>query len=235
MPDYSDIVEKHFKRVGLDPAWGKKIMQIESGGDPGNTTGSYQGLFQLSKEEFRKGGGTGDRKDPEQNAMAAANVLSQHARDFKDRTGKDANLIDLYMIHQQGAAGYAAHANNPDAPAWQNMQEASGKSAAWAKKAIWGNLSDSAKEKYGSVENVASKDFVGEWSGKIAGTTYQPGGITPGVKGTRPETEEAEAKPDTSGDLAKLADLFLDVKKSSIPPYQVPQIAASFSIPRPKE
>ena len=191
MPDYSDLIDKHFRRVGLDPAWGRKIMQIESSGDASNVTGKnehYVGLFQLDKEEFRKGGGTGDRKDPEMNTMAAANVMAQHARDFKQRTGKDVNLIDLYMIHQQGAAGYAAHVNNPDAPAWQNFKKASGWSDDMAKQAIWGNLGPEAKKKFGSVENITSGDFVGQWGENIAGTTYTPshGPSIASVRGQRP-------------------------------------------------
>jgi hypothetical protein len=172
MPDYNDIIDKHASRVGIDPSWLKRIMKIESGGNPNNTTGSYKGLFQLDEKEFKRGGGTGSIYDPEQNTMAAANVLARNAIDFKNRTGRDPTLKDMYMIHQQGAAGYASHLNNPDKPAWMNFQAASGWSEARAKKAIWGNIPDNQKAKYGSVENVTSKDFTENvWGSKIEGTS----------------------------------------------------------------
>src|SRR5262245_52125106 len=155
MPDYTDIIDKHARRVGIDPKWMQRIMQIESGGDSSNRTGSYKGLFQLSDREFKAHGGTNNPYDPEQNTMAAANKLSAEALRFKQRTGRDATLKDLYMIHQQGEGGAAAHAANPDQPAWKSMAstvEGRQKGEAWAKKAIWGNVPDNLKAKYGSVE-----------------------------------------------------------------------------------
>ena len=168
-----DFIDKHARRVGIDPAWMRKIMRIESGGDPSQQTGSYKGLFQLSEKEFRRHGGSGSIFDPEQNTAAAANKLAQEKLNFKIKYDRDPTLKDIYMIHQQGEAGYAAHMANPDAPAWQNMlstAEGKQKGAAWAKTAIWGNLSSEARAKYGSVENVTSADFTGEWGGKIEGT-----------------------------------------------------------------
>jgi hypothetical protein len=169
---YDDLIEKHARRAGVDPAWMRHIMRIESGGNANNTTGSYKGLFQLSDKEFKNHGGSGSIYDPEQNTAAAANKLSQEARDFKETYGRDPKLIDLYMIHQQGAGGYAAHMANPDAPAWVNMHltgEGRSRGVEWAKKAIWGNLPASDKAKYGSVEKVTSRDFVQSWGSRIEG------------------------------------------------------------------
>ena len=36
--------------------------------------------------------------------------------------------------------------------------------AAWSKKAIWGNLTPQAKEKFKRVENVTSADFIAFWT-----------------------------------------------------------------------
>lgn len=168
MMPYDDIIEKHANRVGIDPAWMKRIMRIESGGDASNTTGSYKGLFQLSNREFRAGGGTGNIYDPEQNTMAAANTLARHKLAFREKTGRDPNLGDLYMIHQQGEAGAAAHAANPDKPAWENVRKYYS-SDAMAKKAIWGNVPDNLKAQFGSVENITSGQFSDMWSSKLEG------------------------------------------------------------------
>jgi Transglycosylase SLT domain len=177
MPKFDDIIEKHAKRVGLDPEWMKKVMRIESGGDPTNVTGRYHGLFQLDEQEFRAGGGTGSRFDPEQNTMAAANLFARQGLAFKERYGRDIKPIDRYMIHQQGAAGYSAHLANPDKPAWENIRQYY-KSDEMAKKAIWGNIPDRDKAKFGSVENVTSQQFVGDvWGRRIEGGEPEFGGV----------------------------------------------------------
>jgi len=172
---FDDLIDKHASRVGIDPKWLKKIMRVESGGDPKNITGSYQGLFQLSNKEFKAHGGSGDILDPEQNTMAAANKLAREKLQFKQKYDRDPTLNDLYMIHQQGEGGAAAHLANPDQAAWKSMLstgEGKKKGEAWAKKAIWGNVPDDLKAKYGSVENITSKDFYSMWGSKVEGVSY---------------------------------------------------------------
>jgi len=173
MPAWDDYIEKHSARVGVDPTWMRKIMRIESGGNASARTGSYKGLFQLSDREFRNNGGTGSIYDPEQNTMAAANKIAKERLSFKNLYKREPTLTDLYLIHQQGEGGYAAHMANPSAPAWQNMRstgEGRQKGDAWAKAAIWGNLTPAAKAKFGTVENVTSMDFVNEWGVKVEGS-----------------------------------------------------------------
>src|SRR5262249_48250390 len=168
-----EFIEKHAQRVGIDPSWMRKIMRIESSGDPNAKTGSYKGLFQLSQREFIRHGGTGSVYDPEQNTMAAANKLAEEKLRFTQKHGKEPTLKDLYMIHQQGEEGYSAHTTLPGKPAWENMlftREGLQKGPGWAKAAIWGNLSESAKARYGKVENVTSQDFLNEWGTKVEGT-----------------------------------------------------------------
>jgi hypothetical protein len=194
VPD-EDFVEKHAQRVGIDPKWMRKIMRVESGGDPNQVKGRHHGLFQLDKPEFTKHGGTGDIHDPEQNTMAAANKIAQEKLTFERRHGRPAQLNDIYMIHQQGAAGYDAHLSSPDAPAWQNEQRASRKSEAWAKSAIWGNMTPAMKAKYGSVENVTSANFTSEWASRMEGVSPSMAMAKvrarhEGIPKTEPEIEE---------------------------------------------
>ena len=56
---------------GLDFNFMKAVAKIESGFDPKQRTGSYIGLFQLSKYEFNKFG-SGQILNPRDNAVAAA-------------------------------------------------------------------------------------------------------------------------------------------------------------------
>jgi Transglycosylase SLT domain len=233
---YDDLIDKHANRVGIDPNWMRKIMKVESGGDPRNVTGSYKGLFQLSNREFRAGGGSGDILDPEQNTMAAANKLAREKVQFKEKYGRDPKLADLYMIHQQGEGGYQAHVSNPEQPAWQNMWstgEGKQKGEAWAKRAIWGNIPDAAKKRFGSVENVSSKDFLDLWSNKIEGTTFETHGpfkvaktkAEGEAKGTKRGTFLGEEPDDSAADRPR-PKMDFDFPMQPVPSIQVPGVTA---------
>ena len=157
------------EKVGMLPEFLARISQIESSGNPNKRTGSYVGEFQLSQADFKKYGGTGSITDPAQNAMAAANKFADLSRQFSAKTGREPTAGELYLMHQQGAGGAMAHIENPDRPAWQSMAstaEGRQKGEAWAKQAIWGNLTPEAKRQFGSVDNVTSRQFVEFWSGR---------------------------------------------------------------------
>jgi Transglycosylase SLT domain len=173
---WNELIEKHAKRVGLDPEYMKRVMKIESGGDPGNRTGSYKGLFQLSDKEFGAHGGSGNIYDPEQNVMAASNMFAKQQLAFKEKYGRDMKPIDRYMVHQQGAAGYSAHLANPDKPAWENIRQYYS-SDEMAKKAVWGNIPDKDKKRFGSVDTVTSAQFVNDvWASRVEGGEAEFGG-----------------------------------------------------------
>lgn len=163
-------ITKAAAEEGVDAGLMDVFARIESGGRPGAVTGSYKGLYQMSEAEFRKYGG-GNIFDPEDNARAAARKIKAEGAEFKAKHGRDPSALDLYMVHQQGVAGYDAHLRRPDAPAWQNMAgtgEGRQKGAAWAKRAIWGNVPSDMKARFGSVDNVTSADFVNLWGEKMA-------------------------------------------------------------------
>jgi hypothetical protein len=166
-----DAIAAAATKAGVDIGTLRTFAKIESGGDPGNVTGSYKGLFQLSNEEFRKYGGSGDILDPAANAEAAAQKLKVESQQLEKQHGRPPTVAELYMVHQQGTAGSAAHWKNPDKPAWENMLstgEGRQKGEGWAKQAIWGNIPNDAKRRFGTVDNVTSRDFVNLWEGKVA-------------------------------------------------------------------
>jgi hypothetical protein len=171
MPTIDELIEKHAKRTGLDPKMVKRMVQLESGGDPNQVTGKkehYVGLLQLDTGEFTKFGGTGSRTDPEQNLMAGTNKLAQERLTFKQKYNREPTAIDTYMVHQQGPAGYAAHMANPEGVAWRNVRRYYPNDSV-AKEAIWRNMTPAMKAKYGSVDNVTSANFTGSWNDKYAG------------------------------------------------------------------
>ena len=155
---------------GLDSNFMKAVAKIESGFDPKQRTGSYIGLFQLSKYEFGKFG-SGDILDPRANAVAAAYKVITEGILFEWVTHRNPTLSDLYLIHQQGWEGAAEHISQPNRIAWKSMcatSEGREKGEKWCRRAIWGNTLPAVKGVWKSVEKLTSEAFVGMWRERVA-------------------------------------------------------------------
>ena len=155
---------------GLDFNFMKAVARIESGFDPKQRTGSYIGLFQLSKYEFNKFG-SGQILDSRDNAIAAAYKVITEGILFEWVTQKKPTLSDLYLIHQQGWEGAAEHISQPDRIAWKSMcatSEGMEKSEKWCKRAIWRNTLPAVKHAWKSVDKLTSGAFVGMWRERVA-------------------------------------------------------------------
>jgi hypothetical protein len=155
---------------GLDSVFMKAVAKIESGFDPKQRTGSYIGLFQLSKYEFQKFG-SGQIRDSRDNAVAAAYKVITEGILFEWLTHRKPTLSDLYLIHQQGWEGAAEHINHPDRVAWKSMcatSEGLEKGERWCKRAIWGNTIPAVKHTWKSVDKLKSEAFVEMWRERVA-------------------------------------------------------------------
>lgn len=155
---------------GLDANFMKAVAKIESGFNPTQRTGSYIGLFQLSKYEFGKFG-SGNILNPRDNAVAAAYKMITEGILFQWITHRKPDLSDLYLIHQQGWEGAAEHISQPGRLAWKSMcatGEGREKGEKWCRRAIWGNTLPVLKKTWKSVENVTSEAFVGMWRSRVA-------------------------------------------------------------------
>src|SRR5882762_4355817 len=155
---------------GLDFNFMKAVARIESGFDPKQRTGSYIGLFQLSKYEFNKFG-SGKILDPRHNAVAAAYKIITEGILFEWVTHKKPTLSDLYLIHQQGWEGAAEHISRPDRIAWKSMcatSEGMEKGEKWCKRAIWRNTVRAVKHAWKSVDKLTSGAFVEMWREGVA-------------------------------------------------------------------
>jgi hypothetical protein len=156
--------------LGLDFGYMKAVAKIESDFDPKQRTGSYVGLYQLSKYEFNRYG-DGDILSARDNAIAAAYKIIVEAELFELRTHKKPTLSDLYLIHQQGIQGAEEHVSHPDRIAWQSMcatEEGQQKGEKWCKRAIWQNTLPEIKKVWKSVENLTSAAFVRMWEQRVA-------------------------------------------------------------------
>lgn len=160
--------KKHRNR--LTPELMKAIMKIESGGNPNARTGSYKGLYQLSDGEFKRLGGVGDIFNPKENERIAALKLQNEADQVSAKLGRELTPGEIYLVHQQGVGGATEHLTNPDRPAWQSMNataEGRSKGAGWSRLAIWGNVPDQDKARYGNVDNLTSGEFAKMWSDRV--------------------------------------------------------------------
>jgi hypothetical protein len=154
---------------GLDFNFMSAVARIESDFDPKQRTGSYFGLFQLSKSEFAKYG-SGDILDARDNAVAAAYKFATEDILFELSTHKKATFSDLYLIHQQGTQGAEEHVNHPGRIAWKSMcatDEGKAKGEKWCKRAIWENTLPSVKRVWKSVENLTSGVFLNMWQNQV--------------------------------------------------------------------
>ena len=156
--------------LGLDFTFMKTVAKIESGFNPKQRTGSYIGLFQLSKNEFEMYG-AGDILVPRDNTVAAALKLMTEAILFEMFTHRKPTLNDLYLIHQQGVDGAAEHVSHPHRLAWRSMcatDEGKEKGEKWCKRAIWGNTLPAVKRIWKNVNNVTSGAFVAMWQQRVS-------------------------------------------------------------------
>src|SRR5262252_8580587 len=162
-------IKRASEAFGLDFNFMKAVAKIESGFDPKQRTGSYIGLFQLSKYEFATYG-SGDILNARDNAVAAAYKFATSAIIFELSTHKRATYSDLYLIHQQGTRGAEEHVNHPDRIAWKSMcatDEGKQKGEQWCKRAIWENTLPEVKHIWKSVENLTSGVFVKMWQERV--------------------------------------------------------------------
>ena len=154
---------------GLDFSFMKAVAKIESNFNPKQRTGSYIGLFQLSKYEFKRYG-SGSITDPRDNSVAGAYKFATEALLFEYQTGRKATFSDLYLIHQQGWQGAAEHVSHPKRIAWKSMcatEEGKEKGERWCKRAIWGNTLPAIKQAWKSVAKLTSSAFVGMWQQRV--------------------------------------------------------------------
>jgi Transglycosylase SLT domain len=162
-------IERAAEAFGVDVNFMKAVAKVESDFNPKQRTGSYIGLFQLSRSEFSDYG-SGDILNPRDNAMGAAYKFVTEAALFEAITHKKATFSDLYLIHQQGWQGAAEHVSHPQQIAWKSMcatQEGLAKGERWCKRAIWGNTLPAVKREWKSVDRLTSGAFVAMWRDRI--------------------------------------------------------------------
>ncbi len=155
-------------KYSVDPQLMLDFAQIESSGRPGASNGKYGGLFALDISKYGRG-----TFNAITNSNAAAAEISTKIRDFVTANGRQPNGTELYLLHQQGAAGGPAHMKNLDGVAWKNISKFY-KYESVAKKAIWNNIPQDMKYLFpGGVNTVTSAEFYAVWKSKLEKVPYE--------------------------------------------------------------
>jgi hypothetical protein len=173
---------------GVDFGFMRTVAKIESDFNPKQRTGSYIGLYQLSKNEFAKYG-SGEITSTRDNAIAAAYKFATEAVLFESDTHKKPSFSDLYLIHQQGWQGAAEHVSQPDRIAWKSMcatGEGREKGERWCKRAIWLNTLPTIKHIWKSVNNLTSGTFVAMWRERVDSLYARYSEVIPKVSKNQP-------------------------------------------------
>jgi hypothetical protein len=221
MANVAKILTEVALEFGLDPQTFAALAGIESGFNPKARAGSYRGLFQLSKREFNKYG-SGNILNAEDNAKAAAKKMKADQKYFKNEVGRNPSATELYLMHQQGRAGLAAHSAKPEEVAWKNIRPFYSDQAAkargfksgdaYAKAAVWGNLPAQAKKRFGSVDNVTSADFIKWWDGRVTrglrrrGVEFNELTGIPEIPSRKQAISDAQISTERSDIVAKMQD-----------------------------
>ena len=138
----------------------QRVSQIEGGGqaNPPNSSTGAAGKYQFIPSTWAKYGAGGDIHGGQEAAMDRLTADNRAA--LQQGLGRAPTDSELYLAHQQGAAGARALLQNPDTPA----------GALVGNKAIAVN---------GGNPYAPAKDFVAMWAAKYNGTSYKPGASAP--------------------------------------------------------
>lgn len=183
MPDQTNQLNQLGQSL-VAPGYTGRVIQIESGGDPYNVTGSNRGLGQFGPEEERRYGITSaNYTDRAVQERALQMEAAENMPRLANVLGRPPTPAELYITHQQGQAGGPALLANPDKPAWEVLRPFYG-SDRMAKLAISGNIPQGPLRGV-PVENITAGQFTSTWSNFFNrggnGAVPAGGSLTPGV------------------------------------------------------
>lgn len=125
--------------------------------------------------------GQGDINNPGDNRAAAGRLAMDNANHLAKTIGRQPTEGEVYLAHQQGAAGAAALLNHPDMNAAQALAQYAGVSPARAQQAILVN---------GGNSHMTAGEFANKWitrfeTGKSVPSNYAGGAGFSGDAGAR--------------------------------------------------
>jgi hypothetical protein len=113
---YSADFNKINDAAGLPAGYLNQTAYIESGFNPNADNGIARGAFQFTGPTAKQYG-LSNPFDPIASANAAARLAADNSKFLAGGLGRDPTAGELYLAHQQGAAGALNLLTHPDAPA----------------------------------------------------------------------------------------------------------------------
>lgn len=173
--DFSKAFFSAEQEYGLPEGYLGRVSQVESGGDPfaRNPNSSATGLFQFTDStaaEFDV-----NPLDPNSSITGAAKLAARNRADLRKRLGREPTDAELYLAHQQGAAGAAALLNDSDKFAVDVLEDLYGNRDV-AEKALLNN---------GGNLDLSAGDFANSITKKYsdASFSYPTGSDTSALEG----------------------------------------------------
>ena len=159
MSKYDAMFSAMEEKYGLPAGYLRRTAEIESGLNPNakNPRSSAKGLFQFIDSTARAYGV--DPLDPESATIGAAELAADNARYLRRKLGREPTAGELYLAHQQGAAGAARLLANPNAMAADVV----------GTKAVTLNA---------GRDDITAGEFAGLWTNKFDKTKFRDIGET---------------------------------------------------------
>lgn len=222
-----------------------RTMQIESGMDPNNQTGSNRGYGQFSPDLEKKYGiNDSNRTDINQQAAAIAMNDKVNSPHLAATLGRPPSPGERYLSHQQGIAGGPALADpkNANLPAWRVVRPFY-KSDEMAQKAITGNVGKDAPFYGAPADMISAGGFKNYWVNKFESGMPRPpqqaaGAPPPGAPAAAPGAIDPKFPPGQITTLPQNAPPSAGVPpppnaSAAPPPAQSPIQPAAFHPPSP--
>ncbi|HET8635603.1 MAG TPA: transglycosylase SLT domain-containing protein, partial [Acidobacteriaceae bacterium] len=158
----SGVLQQMTDKYNLPPGYLTKTAEIESSFNPRDVSSTgAAGLFQFTRGTAQRMG-LADRFDPVASADAAARLAVSNKAALSSALGRDPSAGELYLAHQQGAAGASALLAHPDMNAIDALTPAYGGNRAAARRAILVN---------GGNANMTAGQFASRFTNKFGGGT----------------------------------------------------------------
>lgn len=154
---YDEAYAAKEQKYGLPEGTLKGMGYIESRHNPRAwnelSHSQYKGLMQLGRDEAASTGVT-NVWDPNQSIDGAARLAVRNQNTFRSRMRRDPTASEIYLMHQQGAAGGLALIQHPDLPAWKALSSGAGLDPQTAWTHIRANNGD---------PNAPASQFIQKW------------------------------------------------------------------------
>lgn len=155
--DIHGVITSAATRYGVSQNYALRVAHIESRFDPNAVNGGSKatGLFQFIPSTWQSYGGGQSARDPAANADAAMRFTVANRDQLRRSLGREPTEGELYLAHQQGAAGAAKLLAAPSARAVDVVGE----------RAVLGN---------GGTLDMTAGQFAQKWIRKVDGGSGAP-------------------------------------------------------------